>query len=68
LPIVGTPNDIIRAEGAIIRQSSASKHFNEKLYCGFGRRQRTPLFEAAGGSRLGNLHQKGTIKAGSTLA
>jgi hypothetical protein len=30
------------------------------------RRQRTPLFEAAG-FWLGNLHEKATIEAGSTL-
>jgi hypothetical protein len=58
---------IIRAEGAILRQSSASKHFNKKLYCGFGRRQRTPLLPTAG-FWLGNLREKATIKAGSTLA
>jgi hypothetical protein len=31
-PALEGPSDIIRAEGAIIRQSSASKHSSEKLY------------------------------------
>jgi hypothetical protein len=31
---VEAPGNIIRAEGAIIRQSSSSKHFGESLYCG----------------------------------
>jgi hypothetical protein len=39
-------SDIIRAAGAIIRQSSASKHSSEKLYGDL--KQENPPFEAAG--------------------
>jgi hypothetical protein len=60
-------SDIIRAEGAFLSQSSASEHFSERLYCGCGRRQETPLLEAAG-FRFGDLHERATIKAESTLA
>ena len=40
--------DIIRAEGAIICQSSASKHSSENLYCGLEGGRRTPPFEQRG--------------------
>jgi hypothetical protein len=60
-------SSIIRAEGAIIRQSLASKHSSEKLYCGLEGGQENPAVRAAG-FWLGNLHVKATIEAGSTLA
>jgi hypothetical protein len=65
-PALEGPSDIIRAEGAIIRQTSASKHSSEKLYREW-EGGRTPLLEATG-FWLGNLRVKATIKAGSTLA
>jgi hypothetical protein len=42
------PGDVIRAEGAIIRQSSASKHFSKNLYCGFGRAVENPAVGSSG--------------------
>jgi hypothetical protein len=45
---VEATSDIICAEGAIVRQSSASKHFSKKLYCGLEGGRRTPPFEQRG--------------------
>jgi len=41
-------SNIIRAEGAILRQSSALKHFDEKLYCGCGGPVENPAVRSSG--------------------
>jgi hypothetical protein len=67
LPVVEGASDIISAEGAIICQSSAPEHSSENLYCGL-EGGGEPRRLAAAGFWLGNLHEKATLKAASTLA
>jgi hypothetical protein len=59
--------NIIGAAGAVIRQSSSSKHSSKNLYCGC-EGGKEPRRSKQRGFWLGNLHEKATIEAGSTLA